>query len=123
MVTRLAKWCLGRTLTYLDNFSLNLIIAVSCTASLLEDSVEKAQSIRHAAKKAILELQDDKSMCRALAARPRLARNFRPEDIVAYWRDQKWNQGKLSRGRRWYGSAVVIGLNGKNGHCSPDPYP
>ena len=82
--------------------------------ALLEDNVEKAQSIRHSAKKAILELQDDKSMRRALAARPRLARNFRAGDIVAYWRDQKWQQGKLSRGGRWYGSAVAIGLIGKN---------
>ena len=88
--------------------------AVSCTAGLLEESVEQAQALRHAAKKAILELQDDKSMRRALAARPRLARNFRAGDIVAYWRDQKWTQGKLSKGGRWYGSAVVIGLIGKN---------
>ena len=87
---------------------------VPCTASLLEDSVERAQSIRYSAKKAILEMQDDRSMRRALAARPRLARNFRAGDIVAYWRDQKWIQGKLSKGGRWYGSAVVIGHIGKN---------
>eukprot|EP00435_Cladocopium_sp_Y103_P029371 s1599_g7.t1 len=59
-------------------------------------------------------MQDDRSMRRALAARPRLARNFRAGDIVAYWRDQKWVQGKLSKGGRWYGSAVVIGHIGKN---------
>ena len=33
---------------------------------------------------------------------------------MAYWRDQKWIQGKLSKGGRWYGSAVVIGHIGKN---------
>ena len=55
---------------------------VPCTASLLEDSVERAQSIRYSAKKAILEMQDDRSMRRALAARPRLARNFRVGDVT-----------------------------------------
>lgn len=63
---------------------------VPCTAGLLEDSVEKAQALRHTAKKALLEMQDAKNMRRALAARPRAARSFRAGDIVAYWRDQKW---------------------------------
>ena len=53
-------------------------------------------------------------MRRALAARPRASRAFRAGDIVAYWRDQKWSQGTLSRGGRWYGSAVVLGHVGKN---------
>ena len=87
---------------------------IPCTAGLLEDSVEKSQAIRHAAKKAILELQDSRDMRRALAARPRVARNFKAGDVVAYWRDQKWQQGTLSRGGRWYGSAVVLGHVGKN---------
>ena len=87
---------------------------IPCTAGLVEDSVEKAQAIRHAAKKALLELQDSKNMRRALAARPRVARTFRAGDIVAYWRDQKWAQGLLSRGGRWHGSAVVLGNIGKN---------
>ena len=87
---------------------------ISSTAALLEQSVEETQALRHAAKKAILGLQDAKHMRRALAARPRLARNFRPGDIVAYWRDQKWSQGILSRGGRWYGSGVVLGNIGRN---------
>ena len=87
---------------------------VANTASLMEPAVEKSQAIRFAAKKAILELQDCKTMRRALSAKPRLARSFRAGDIVAYWRDQKWNQGTLSRGGRWYGSAVVLGHVGKN---------
>eukprot|EP00435_Cladocopium_sp_Y103_P016757 s3691_g4.t1 len=87
---------------------------IPCTAGLLEESVEKAQATRHAAKKALLEMQDAKNMRRALAARPRAARTFRAGDIVAYWRDQKWSQGVLSRGGRWYGSAVVLGNIGKN---------
>lgn len=77
------------------------------TASLLEDSIERSQSIRFAAKRAILELQDSKHMRRALAARPRLARDFRAGDVVAYWRDQKWSQGELSRGGRWHGLGHV----------------
>ena len=73
---------------------------VPCTASLIESSVEAAQATRFAAKKALLEMQDSKSMRRALAARPRASRAFRAGDIVAYWRDQKWSQGTLSRGGR-----------------------
>lgn len=53
-------------------------------------------------------------MRRALLARPRAARHFRAGDVVAYWRDQKWSQGVLSRGGRWYGSGVVLGHLGKN---------
>ena len=87
---------------------------IPCTAGLIEESVEKAQATRHAAKKALLEMQDSKNMRRALAARPRVARSFRAGDVVAYWRDQKWAQGLLSRGGRWYGSAVVLGNIGKN---------
>eukprot|EP00435_Cladocopium_sp_Y103_P022821 s443_g5.t1 len=84
------------------------------TAALLEESVERAQAIRSAAKRAVLELQDAKSMRRALAARPRLARDLKAGDVVAYWRDQKWNKGVLSRGGRWYGSAIVLGHIGRN---------
>eukprot|EP00435_Cladocopium_sp_Y103_P057373 s281_g19.t1 len=87
---------------------------IPCTAGLIEESVERAQATRHAAKKALLEMQDAKNMRRALAARPRVARTFRAGDIVAYWREQKWAQGLLSRGGRWYGSAVVLGNIGKN---------
>ena len=34
--------------------------------------------------------------------------------MVAYWRDQKWHQGLLSKGGKWYGSGVVLGLIGRN---------
>eukprot|EP00435_Cladocopium_sp_Y103_P017847 s883_g4.t1 len=87
---------------------------VANTASLLEDSVEKAQAIRRSAKLAILELQDSKAMRRALSARPRAAKDFRAGDVVAYWRDQKWRDGVLSRGGRWFGSAIVLGHVGRN---------
>ena len=55
-----------------------------------------------------------KAMHRALAARPYVARQFQAGDVVAYWIDQKWNKGTLSRGGRWYGSGVVLGLINKN---------
>ena len=73
-----------------------------------------ACSTRAAARKALMELQNSKSMRRALLARPRVARDFQAGDVVAYWRDQKWNQGTLSKAGRWYGSGAVLGLIGKN---------
>ena len=90
------------------------VAVVPATASLFDESVQNAQATRHAAQQAILELQDAKSMRRALAARPRVARTFRSGDIVAYWRDQKWTKGTLVRGGQWHGSAVVIGHVGRN---------
>eukprot|EP00435_Cladocopium_sp_Y103_P050118 s180_g15.t1 len=87
---------------------------VSGTASLQDQAVAKAQAVRLAARKAVLALQDDKILKRALLARPRRDRPFASGDVVAYWRDQKWSQGVLSQGGKWYGSGVVIGLIGRN---------
>ena len=70
--------------------------------------------MRLAARKAVLSLQDDRLLRRALLARPRSDRSFASGDVVAYWRDQKWSQGVLSQGGKWYGSGVVIGLIGRN---------
>lgn len=53
-------------------------------------------------------------MGRAPIARPRVSRDFQAGDIVAYWRDQKWNQGTLSKGGRRYGSGIVLGLINRN---------
>eukprot|EP00435_Cladocopium_sp_Y103_P055765 s362_g18.t1 len=66
---------------------------ISATSPLMEESISNACALRAAARKALLELQDSKSMRRAMIARPRVSRNFQAGDIVAYWRDQKWNQG------------------------------
>lgn len=49
-----------------------------------------------------------------MLARPRRDKPFASGDIVAYWRDQKWNQGLLSKSGKWYGSGVVLGLIGRN---------
>ena len=87
---------------------------VANTASLTSDAIARAYAIRSQAKQAVLELQDLGSLRRALVARPRVTRDFRPGDIVAYWRDQKWQKGQLHVGGRWYGSAVVLGLIGRN---------
>ena len=48
------------------------------TASLSDDIVAKAQAIRFAARKAVLETQDDQALRRALAARPRKHIQFEP---------------------------------------------
>ena len=68
----------------------------------------------HAARKAVLELQDDRSLRKALAARPSVAQPFKAGDHVAYWRQQKWIAGQLHQGGRWYGTAIVIGYVGRN---------
>ena len=49
-----------------------------------------------------------------MLARPRRDKPFVSGDIVAEWRDQEWNQGLLSKGGKWYGSGVVLGLIGRN---------
>ena len=87
---------------------------VSCTASLQDQVLARKYAIRSAARQAVLQLQDDQSLRRALAARPRRDKPFVSGDIVAYWRDQKWSKGLLSQGGRWYGSGIVIGLVGRN---------
>ena len=81
------------------------------TGSLHDDAIARTYAIRTAARKAVLELQDDKTLRRAMLARPRHDKPFVAGDIVAYWRDQTWNQ---SKGGKWYGSGVVLGLIGRN---------
>ena len=84
------------------------------TGFLHDDAIARTYAIRTAARKAVLELQDDKTLRRAMLARPRHDKPFVAGDIVAYWRDQTWNQGLLSKGGKWYGSGVVLGLIGHN---------
>ena len=88
--------------------------AVSCTASLHDQALAKRYATRASARQAVLALQDDQSLRRALTARPRRDKPFMSGDVVAYWRDQKWSKGVLSQGGRWYGSGIVIGLVGRN---------
>ena len=87
---------------------------VSATASLTEESIAKSQSIRTAARTALIQMQDDRSLRVALLARPRVNPEFTPGDLVAYWRNQKWVQGSLQTGGRWWGTAVVLGKVGRN---------
>eukprot|EP00435_Cladocopium_sp_Y103_P006224 s2324_g2.t1 len=87
---------------------------VAGTASIHDEAIARAQAVRTSARKAVLALQDDKVLRRALLARPRRDRPFVSGDVVAYWRDQKWAKGVLSQGGQWYGSGVVIGLIGRN---------
>ena len=93
------------------NEPLNVIAA---TASLTDEAVAKSQALRTAARKAVVELQDDQSLRRALTARPRVTLPFQPGDLVAYWRQQKWSQGQLHQTGQWYGTAVVVGYVGRN---------
>ena len=59
---------------------------VPATAGLTETAVARAQAIRQTARTAVIQLQDDKSLRRALAARPRVVSTFQAGDLVAYWR-------------------------------------
>ena len=66
------------------------------------------------AREAVIRLQDDKSLRRALSARPPLTQAFQAGDCVAYWRQQKYLQGQVQQGGRWHGTAIVIGQVGRN---------
>ena len=87
---------------------------VPATASLTCEAAARSQAIRASARRAVLELQDDKALRAALAARPRVSQSFKPGDLVAYWRNQKWQQGVLHQEGRWYGTAIVVGYVGRN---------
>ena len=87
---------------------------VPATVSLHDHAIERAQQIRTTARKAVLDLQDDRAMRRALMARPRVTRDFKPGDLVAYYRGQKWIEGQLNQQGRWYGTAIVLGYVGRN---------
>eukprot|EP00435_Cladocopium_sp_Y103_P003701 s6229_g1.t1 len=87
---------------------------VSATASLTEQGIAKAQAMRTTARTALIQMQDDRALRVALLARPRVAQEFVPGDLVAYWRNQKWVQGKLQTGGKWYGTAIILGKVGRN---------
>eukprot|EP00435_Cladocopium_sp_Y103_P066707 s1366_g29.t1 len=84
------------------------------TVSLIVDAIDRAQKIRSTARDAVLDLQDDRALRRALNARPRVTRDFKPGDLVAYWRSQKWIKGEHHQEGRWYGTAIVLGTVGRN---------
>ena len=88
--------------------------AVATTASTTDAALAKFEAIRTSARHAIVQLQDSRAMRMALLARPRVATHFEPGSLVAYWRCQKWIQGRLVQGGQWYGTAVVLGNVGRN---------
>ena len=83
-------------------------------AVLTEPVVEAQNRIRQAARAAVVAAQDHKALREALRARPRLRRDFESGQWVAYWRSQKLEKGKIIRGFRWYGPALVLGKVGQN---------
>ena len=66
---------------------------IPATAGLSDVEVEKSQAIRTAARKAVVELQDDKALRQALLARPRVPVEFQAGELVAYWRGAEILQG------------------------------
>ena len=88
---------------------------IPATASLSDEQMAKAQAIRSSARRAVIEMQDSNSLRRALFARPRIDLQFAPGDLVAYWRNQKFQAGQgVVTGGKWFGIAVVIGSIGRN---------
>lgn len=81
---------------------------VPAAASLAEEQTARSQAIRTAARHAVVAMQNDLSLRRALAARPRVPTNFQAGELVAYWRAQKVHQGSVQQGGRWYGTAVIL---------------
>ena len=87
---------------------------VAATCPLYDEQSARRQSIRTAARKAVIDVQDSNALRRALAARPRVERDFVAGDKIAYWRNQKWQLGVLLNKGRWYGTAIVLGRIGRN---------
>ena len=87
---------------------------VASEAVMIDSVFERSQRIRSAARKAVLEAQDDRALRQALRARPRPHREFQSGDWVYYWRSQKWVEGTLIRGGRWHGAALILGKIGRN---------
>lgn len=87
---------------------------IPATLPLYEEANARHVATRQAARRAVLELQDERSLRLALAARPRPQQTFAAGTYVAYWRSQKWNNGTLDNTCRWYGPAIVLGYVGRN---------
>ena len=83
-------------------------------SAMMDPLPARTHAIRMAARKSMLECQDDRALKAALRARPRATRNFRSGDWVYYWRTQKYIAGTRIEGGRWYGAALVLGSLGRN---------
>eukprot|EP00435_Cladocopium_sp_Y103_P061236 s2072_g22.t2 len=109
-----AQFLFGRNPKIPENLMDEPLEVVPATAALYEEEVARRVSVRHAARRAVLELQDSKALRLALAARPRHQKEPEPGQLVAYWRTQKWEQGQLNNQGRWHGPAIVLGKVGRN---------
>ena len=87
---------------------------VPATASLYQEAIAKQVAIRQSARRAVVDLQDNRALRLALAARPRVSHFYSPGAHVAYWRSQKWVNGQLESVGKWHGPATVLGYVGRN---------
>ena len=109
-----SQFVFGRNPRIPENMLDEPLEVVPATASLYQEALAKQIATRQAARRAVLELQDSRSLKLALAARPRVHSPIAPGQYVAYWRSQKWVHGALDNQGRWYGPAVVLGNVGRN---------
>ena len=86
----------------------------SVDASQFEPAFQRAHVVRHTARLAVLQCQDDRALKAALRSRPRPRKEFASGDWVYYWRCQKWVQGQLQKGGRWHGAGILLGRIGVN---------
>ena len=109
-----AQFVFGRNPRIPENLLDEPLAVVPATTSLYNQQIARQIEIRQTARRSLIELQDDRALRRALAARPRVQPVFRPGMYVAYWRSQKWKQGTLDHHGQWYGPALVLGTVGRN---------
>ena len=88
---------------------------VPATAGLMDQAIEKAQSLQTSSRKAVVELQDDKALRQALMSHPRVSQEFQAGELVAYWGEQKYSQAPRTvvQGGCWHGTAMIIGRVGR----------
>ena len=109
-----AQYVFGRNPKIAENLLDEPLEVIPATAALYETEVARRVSVRQAARRAVLELQDNRALRLALNARPRHQPEFSPGMLIAYWRNQKWSEGVLNHNGRWYGPAIVLGKVGRN---------
>ena len=109
-----AQYVFGRNPRIPTNLLDEPLQVIPAAASLYEESLARQIAVRQAARKAVIELQDDKALRLGLHARKHTVQAYEPGARVAYWRTQKSHEGVIERGGRWYGPAIVLGYVGRN---------
>ena len=109
-----SQYVFGRNPRIAEHLMDEPLKVIPATAPLYEQSIARQVATPHAARLAVMELQDSRSLRLALAARPRVVPDFTPGTYVAYWRSQKWNHGTLDQQGAWHGPAIVLGKVGRN---------